>query len=183
MLQIVEYERLSPVFYTRNKTDSDKYYPTNNIETATINNQEQENLSNSLSRNTNEEKVDTTTDVDKDFKPARQNMIPVMNFIEYLDKTQDRGTRKEKTKKMITQKRRIKGQAVVRKAGGRIGRVLGKVVETAGRAVESVLGRTVVGQEDIVKRRRGRERRRISVSDSIITLAISSGIMAAILGI
>ena len=177
---------MSPVFHSRNITVSGSFSPTHNYQAETESNQQKENLSNSLLRNTeeypNEAKVASTADADKEFKPARQNSIPVMNFIEYLDKTKDKGNRREKTKMIIKKKRKTQGQNVVRKPGGRMRRVLGNVAETAVRAVEGVLGRAVAGQENIVKRRRGREKSRISVYDSILTFAISSGIVAAILG-
>ena len=54
-----------------------------------------------------------------------------------------------------------------------------RVAESAGETLDAVLALVVPGHEAAMRRRR--DRNRLNLDDSIMTLAISSGIMAAIL--
>lgn len=58
-----------------------------------------------------------------------------------------------------------------------------RVADSAGETLDAVLALMVPGHEAAMKRRRDGARNRLSLDDSIMTLAISSGIMAAILAL
>ena len=58
-----------------------------------------------------------------------------------------------------------------------------RVADSAGETLDAVLALMVPGHEAAMKRRRDGGRNRLSLDDSIMTLVISSSIMAAILAL
>ena len=89
-------------------------------------------------------------------------------------------------KKRRIQKKRKKGPPPKKKESStltlkfKMPKSVRRVADSAGETLDAVLALVVPGHE-VAMRRRDRKRNRLSLDDSIMTLAISSGIMAAIL--
>ena len=118
-----------------------------------------------------------------EFKPARKNSVPVIKLLNYLDSSTEKSSltgfkiknkKAKKRRKVLPLKRKVFQNL-------RIPKSLENVADSAGKAFDAVLAMITPEHEVGLKRRRDRVRKRVSFHDSIMTLAVSSGILAAIL--